>query len=100
MGGAVLSYDAVCIFNKENASVSKSFSKILTNRGNTEINMAQNQYFSPYQEHTVGLISPVLKIYQEVIKMVERGEVYFLQPPPVAEMKEMNRWWERVRYGK
>lgn len=99
----VVGYDAVCIVKRNDRKAPLSalvkYVETLTDKKSTELNMSYNQYFSPYKNHTVGLMPPVRAVYEEASENLNKHQPIILKPPRLPDHLRLNEWWRSVRYA-
>jgi hypothetical protein len=99
----VIGYDAVCIVKRNDRKAPLSalvkYVETLTDKKSTELNMSYNQYFSPYRNHTVGLMPPVQAVYEEAVENLNTRKPIILKPPRLPDHLRLNEWWRSVRYA-
>ncbi|MBI3896769.1 MAG: hypothetical protein HY308_00565 [Gammaproteobacteria bacterium] len=99
----VIGYDAVCIVKRKNRKASLGdlvkYVETLTDKQSTALNMSSNQYFSPYKNHTTGLMPPTRELYEEVTRNVSHQKPIILKPPRLPDHLRLNEWWISVRYA-
>ncbi|MBI3898727.1 MAG: hypothetical protein HY308_10585 [Gammaproteobacteria bacterium] len=99
----VIGYDSVCIIKRKDRKVPLGtlvkYVETLTDKKSTELNMSSNQYFSPYRNHTPGLLPPTKEIYEEVTKNLQQNRPVMLMPPSSPVHARLNEWWRSVRYA-
>jgi hypothetical protein len=99
----VVGYDAVCIVKRSERKTPLSalvhYVETLTDKQSTELNMSYNQYFSPYRNHSVGLMPPARAVYEEAAENLNAQKPIILKPPRLPDHLRLNEWWRSVRYA-
>lgn len=95
-------YDLVCIVSKEKRRFSylKDFVLKLTSEEHTEVNIKYNQYFSPYVDPVHAYLHPRFKkIYSESLQKLSSGNYVETRMMRGQQLKLVNEWWHKRRYG-
>ncbi len=101
----VIGYDTVCILKRKNRKTSLAalvrYVELLTNKANTELNMAAYQYFSPYRDHTTGLAPKSKQLYVSLASRLARELPILVTTQSVSAKthERLTNWWKSVRYA-
>lgn len=97
----VLGADYVCIPKKKRYKPNlKKFVEFLTNKENTEIQVNELQYFSPYNHHEVAQHPKITQLKADILERVKTSPPIFLSAPQPESHSRINKWWQSIRYGK
>lgn len=97
----ILGADYVCIPKKKRYKPNlKKFVEFLTNKENTEIQVNELQYFSPYNHHEVQQHPKITKLKTDILERVKTSPPIFLSAPQPESHSRINKWWQSIRYGK
>lgn len=104
-GKPVISYDSVCIVKNNRTGKEQNrlvnFALHLGSRKNTEFNVRQTQYFSPFKD---GLENNHLKpknkkILSELIQKIQKNKTILISIPNAELHSQINTWWKNYRYA-
>lgn len=99
----VIGYDAVCIMKRHDRRTPVGslvrYVELLTDMKSTELNISTNQYFSPYSNHTAGLMPQTRELYFTVTERLKHTHPIIIKPPTFPVHMRLNAWWKSVRYA-
>jgi hypothetical protein len=96
----VVGLDYVCVLKGRKESSLPAFVELLTDEESTNFNIAKTQYFSPYVVDT-GTYSPkVKKLKEDLLARLKTEKPVILSPPKGSVHAKINKWWQKIRYGR
>jgi hypothetical protein len=99
-GNPVVGLDYVCVLKGRKDASLPSFVELLTDEESTNFNVAKTQYFSPFVIDTGNYSPKVRRLKEDLMARLKTEKPIVLSPPKSSTHAKINKWWQKIRYGK
>lgn len=96
----VVGLDYVCVLKGRKEKSLPAFVELLTDEESTNFNIARTQYFSPYVNDTGTYFPKVKKLKEDLLARLKTERPVILTPPKGSVHGKINKWWQKIRYGR
>lgn len=96
----VVGLDYVCVLKGGKNDSLPALVELLTDEESTNLSIVKTQYFSPYVVDTGNYLPKVKQLKEDLLIRLKTEEPLILSPPKSSAHAKINKWWQKIRYGK